>query len=144
MKKLLISMSAIFFVSMMALADNVTSKSALQIARDAMPHQAQNLRLAGKAEGSNPAWYAFDAGRQGGGFVIVAGDDRVGQVLGYSDEGTFDPTDMPADMKWWLKGCEEQIELLRQGKAQPARAVGRDKVHFRSGFVHNDKSDVPL
>lgn len=116
MKKVLFITTA-FLMTLMAQASNVTPKKALQKAQAFMPYQAQNLQLVAQAEGKNPAWYAF-SDKNHGGFIIMAGDDRVNQVLGYSDEGTFDADNMPENMKWWLKGCEEQIELLRQGKAQ--------------------------
>ena len=110
-------------MTLMAQADKVTPTIALQKAQTFMPQQAQNLRLVAHGEGENPAWYAFSpANNQRGGFIIMAGDDRVSQVLGYSDEGTFDTANMPENMRWWLKGCEEQIELLRQGKARVAHA----------------------
>jgi len=50
----------------------------------------------------SPLFYVFnyeDAGR----FVIVSGDDAVRPVLGYSDSGLFDPDNIPAPLKWWLR-----------------------------------------
>ncbi len=128
MKRTLIIQTA-FLMALMAQANNVTQKSALRKAQVFMPMRAQELRLVDQAEGKNPAWYAFAAEGRQKGFVIMAGDDRVSQVLGYSDEGTFDRDNMPENMKWWLKGCEQQIELLRRGKAQASRTKeGRQAV----------------
>lgn len=91
MKKILVYSTA-FLMTLIAQAGKVTPKIALQKAQAFMPHQAQNLRLVAHGEGKNPAWYAFSSDNcQHGGFIIMAGDDRVSQVLGYSDEGTFDP-----------------------------------------------------
>jgi len=44
------------------------------------------------------------------GFVIVAGDDRVVPVLGYSNENGFSVENMPDNLKWWLDGYARQIE----------------------------------
>ena len=56
----------------------------------------------------------------GGGYVIVAGDDRVPAVLGYSDQGTFDSQDIPEAMQELLEGYAAQIEALSHGaKAAP-------------------------
>lgn len=38
---------------------------------------------------SVPAYHVFNSSEPGAGFVIVAGDDRMGSVLGYSDHGVF-------------------------------------------------------
>ena len=38
-------------------------------------------------------------------FVIVSGDDRTPQVLGYSLHNCFEATDMPDNLASWLDGC---------------------------------------
>ena len=64
-----------------------------------------------KSSGANASFYIFNAtGNQG--FVIVSGDDRTTPVLGYVDNGNFDPNNIPANMKAWLEGYEEQISML--------------------------------
>ena len=59
----------------------------------------------------NACYYIFNVGNNGG-FVIVSGDDRTNPILGFSDEGAFDPNNVPANMQSWLKGYEEQIKAL--------------------------------
>lgn len=54
-------------------------------------------------------FYVFN--KDGGGFVIVAGDDRAEEILGYGD-GTLDMNNIPANMRWWLGLYKEQIEFL--------------------------------
>lgn len=54
------------------------------------------------------AYYVFNA-EDNGGFVIVSADERLGQILGYSTEGCFDPEKVPANMLAWLKGYEGVI-----------------------------------
>lgn len=52
------------------------------------------------AKGSAQApYYVFNSRSANGGFVIIAGDDRLGAVLGYSDSGSFDPADAPDGLK---------------------------------------------
>ena len=47
---------------------------------------------------ADPAFYVFE--REGGGFVIVAGDDRCRPVLGYSFTRPFvDPSAMPESLR---------------------------------------------
>ena len=69
--------------------------------------QADNapLRLAEASDG----YYAFTRGSNGG-FVIVAADDRaINSVLGYADEGSFNPDSLPDAMRWWLGEYERQL-----------------------------------
>lgn len=51
------------------------------------------------ANGNQPI-YIFN--REGGGYVIVSGDDRTFDILGYGYTGEIDPETMPANMKEWI------------------------------------------
>ena len=77
------------------------------------PTAAKGLSLAytGQTVGGTTSLYAFNCGK-GEGFVIVAGDDRVPEVLGYADHGTYDTTNMPENMRWWIGQWEAQMEYL--------------------------------
>lgn len=57
------------------------------------------------------AFYVFNVGKNQG-FVIVSGDDRTNPILGYSDEGSFDETKVPANMKAWLDEYALQLAQL--------------------------------
>lgn len=46
------------------------------------------------------------------GYVIVSADDRLPEVLGYSNSGEFDINKIPDNMKWWLSEYERQIEQV--------------------------------
>lgn len=48
-----------------------------------------------------PAAYVFTTVKNSG-FMIVSADDVAVPVLGYSHDGTFDPDNIPAQLKWWL------------------------------------------
>ena len=54
------------------------------------------------------AYYIFNTGD---GFVIVAGDDRAEQILGYGDE-ELDMSDIPCCMQFMLDSYKEQIDYL--------------------------------
>ena len=66
-----------------------------------------------KHQGAND-FYAFNI--NGGGFVIVAGEDRAVPVLGYSDNGSIDFNNLPAPLKDLLNGYKAEIEFLRDYK----------------------------
>lgn len=53
------------------------------------------------ADTQDPAFYVI--ARDGGGFVIIAGDDRVSPVLALSDKGSFQVGDMPENVRWWME-----------------------------------------
>lgn len=44
------------------------------------------------------------------GYVVVAADDLLPAVLGYSDRGVFDSTSIPPAMKYWLGEYARQLE----------------------------------
>lgn len=46
----------------------------------------------------------------GNGFVIIAGDDRAPRILGYSDKGSFDGTNMPPQLKALLTSYAARLE----------------------------------
>ncbi|MBO4722299.1 MAG: C10 family peptidase [Muribaculaceae bacterium] len=60
----------------------------------------------------NDLVYAFNA--KGGGYVIVAGDDRINDVLAYSFKGSIDATTIPAAMQTMLASYAEQIEYMQE------------------------------
>jgi len=106
-----------------AWASPINENQALKVAEDFMASHAitaPQLRMAHKAprmRGGNDAdkmaYYVFNASH--GGYVIVAGDDRAPAVLAYSDNGTFDPADVPEAMQQLLEGYAAQIEALNHG-----------------------------
>ena len=78
---------------------------------------------ASKVEGND--YYVFNV--DGGGWVIIAGDDHAKQVLAYGDKGSFDLNDMPASMQGQLKMYKDQIEAVKGFKGQlvPNKAPNR-------------------
>ncbi|MBO4821472.1 MAG: C10 family peptidase [Prevotella sp.] len=65
--------------------------------------------------------YVFNS-KEGKGFVIISGDERTEDVLGYGLEGEFDETRIPENMKNWLESCSEEIAALGEEEgAQPAK-----------------------
>lgn len=58
----------------------------------------------------NDSYYVFN--NDAGGFVIIAGDDAVAPVLGYTSTGAFDANNLPEGLKDLLKSYEQQIAAL--------------------------------
>lgn len=81
------------------LAGRFLSSRSMPAAKLRLVHQAPSFR----ASAASP-YYVFNVDRADGGYVIVAGDDRVPPVLGYSDNGSFDMQAVPEAMQDWLDG----------------------------------------
>ena len=58
-------------------------------------------------------YYVFNATASKG-FVVVSGDDCVGDnlVLGYTSQGSFDAETIPDNLQWWLDETAKQISTL--------------------------------
>lgn len=69
------------------------------------------------------AYYVFNI--NGGGWVIIAGDDRAKQVLAYGDKGNLDMNDLPGNMKGFLNMLKGQIETAQayKGKTAPDKTI---------------------
>ena len=95
----------------------VSSGRALELASQVLAPStrsgAAGLRVlwTGEAPSETPALYVI--GRQEGGFVIVAGDDRVFPVLAISESGSFKVEDMPGNVRWWMERMEAYVRNVR-------------------------------
>ena len=57
-------------------------------------------------------FYVFDRGVNGG-FVVVAGDDRLPQVLGYGASGDFAEDNLPPALRYWMDEMNREIAFLQ-------------------------------
>ena len=62
----------------------------------------------------------------GKGYVIMAADDCVTPILGYSYENNFDDGELPPNFKAWLDGYAEQINAAIAMKAQATDEIRAD------------------
>jgi len=124
--KKIMSLSSLALVTMLsfnASAGNVNVNAARAAANSFIKQQSAatfkapgyaDLKLAhaeaSKVDGAN-AYYAFNI--DGGGFIIIAGEDRASTVLGYSDKGHLDFKNLPSNLKALLDGYKSEIEFLQ-------------------------------
>ena len=118
-------------VSIVAIANPISESQALSVAKNILVGKSlspiasqRGNRAPGQA--TQQAYYVFNA-QASQGYVIVAGDDRVPAVLGYSDNGTFDPANVPPAMQELLDTYAAQIEALPESTQAP-RQVSRTPV----------------
>ena len=62
---------------------------------------------AGLANTPLVCYYIVNVGQSG--FVILAGDNRITPILGYSTESRFETEGMPENLRYWLEGIREEI-----------------------------------
>ncbi|MBR5747522.1 MAG: C10 family peptidase [Prevotella sp.] len=70
-------------------------------------------------------YYVFNVGQEQG-YVIVSGDDRTPEILGYSLSGSFDIDNLPPAMEALLNHYSEEIRQIQEGRAV---AVKRSAPH---------------
>lgn len=75
-----------------------------------MPQKAKAKSRTATTASPSDAYYVFN--NDAGGFVIIAGDDAVTPVLGYTSTGSFDAENLPDGLKDLLKSYERQIAAL--------------------------------
>ena len=122
MRKITFIMSVL--LAAMAIAAPVTPDKALEAATQFMQQRQAGTTLKanpvsrtpkrmahGQTAASQSNFYIFNANNNKG-YVIVSGDDRTTQILGYSDNGNFDPDNVPVNMQEWLDYYAQQISSL--------------------------------
>ncbi len=116
---------ALAFASLLPVqAKQVTARQALDIARKYVMPNRQSITSAqtraGKQQPIEP-YYVFND-KQGKGFVVVSGDDAMGEILAYGDNGTLDTLNANPGVKFLLQAYRERFVQLQQAPiaTQPA------------------------
>ena len=121
MKRIFATLSAIVLFGVLSIqAAPVSPARALDVAKRVFATQsstkaADNIRIIWDGEtaatkGTQPAIYIV--ARDGGGFVIVAGDDNVQPVLGISFENRFETKNMPDNVKSWMEYIKAYVRAV--------------------------------
>ena len=92
------------------------------------PQKSPTMLLAHKVNKPNSTEEAlFIFNRDNDGYVIVSADDNALDILGYSDEGTFDPNNIPSNMQFWLDYYAERIAAARPGGGTTPKRIRQAK-----------------
>lgn len=83
--------------------------------------------------GEVPAYYVFPNG-EGKGFTVVSGDDRLPEVVGYSDKGTYDEENLPSNYVGFMKAYEEMVGQLDDGDSRASASIAEAKALRSSGY----------
>jgi hypothetical protein len=85
---------------------------------------------------ANQPFYVFNTTRNRG-FVIVAGDDSMEPIIGYTTQGSFDEDDLPENFKAWLEQTAAEIEAAGKQPAQ-TRGTSGPKPVARTVAIHQE------
>lgn len=137
----------LFLLSGLAFAGNISEQEARRVAAAFLQTSPQtrvgasSLQLVfdsesilTRSDGSAPAYYVFD-NTAGSGFVIVAGDDLVRPVLGYSFSEEFPQGTLPPNLRDWLDNVRREVNDLRRSGATAEETVTRAWTDTRAGNV---------
>lgn len=131
MKKLFLTTLASLVLTS-AFADPITPQKAMQIAQQYLvPGYTMNMKLKAKAKKpttQNAPYYIISRGENQG-YVIVAGDDCLSEVLGYTDCGGFDPNDLPPALEDMLAYWQMAVETAQADGSNVVQAKVRKAQH---------------
>ena len=99
-------------VSIPTLGKIVTVDKSISIARKYV-NVSLSARHATRASHGTPPYYIYND-RHGRGFVVVAGDDDMGQVLGYSHTGTLDTLRASEELKFLLSAYRDAFHQIQR------------------------------
>ncbi|MBO7114447.1 MAG: C10 family peptidase, partial [Bacteroidaceae bacterium] len=120
-KKVLLILSTILALN--AGAERITRDEALALAQDFMqgkvmvPVQASSSKAPLRGGVNDESFYIFNA-VDNGGYAIIAADDRISPVLGFSDQGNINLDNMPENMASWLENYKYEISNLKSGDVE--------------------------
>lgn len=123
----------------------VLSNGAIQSAQKSATEQSLKLAYVSEDEVSKaPYFYIFNKAEAG--YVIVSGDERAYEILGYSDSGSFDLNNMPPNMEEYLNGYTAELKALQQyGLAKPQKTTSDDAFAApRPKYANLKESVAPL
>lgn len=105
----------------------------LGISMDEVSSAKAKSKRVKSVSGEVPAYYVFPNG-EGKGFTVVSGDDRLPEVVGYSDKGTYDEENLPSNYVGFMKAYEEMVGQLDNGDSRASASIAEAKALRSSGY----------
>ncbi|MBO4811281.1 MAG: C10 family peptidase [Prevotella sp.] len=133
MKQFFLLITSWLFLGTIAMAQKVSLESAAEKAQAFLSKKGHSLQsaepiipFAGHAvtrrqQSSVAPFYVFNAD-DGQGFVIVSGDERTEDILGYAEKGSYDEDQIPENVRNWLKGYADFIASIDDQEPTSARS----------------------
>ena len=141
MKRFTLIVAMVLMMTMPMMAERVTPETARKVATTFLNNNgaksAQLTDLSKEAGFEN--LYIFN-GEEG--FVVMAADDCVQPILGYSLTGKFVAEGMPENLIWWLQGYSDQIQDAINASLAADADVKTEWQNLKSGLSTKMTSDV--
>lgn len=129
--------SFILLLNLLALSFCLAAPRSYQQARQIALQKAASLGISnaraalrgapsGEVGSEDKAYYLFDNGGDNG-FVIVSGDDRLPEVIGYATHGMLSEDNMPVQLKSLLDAFEKQYEAIADDDVKMEIAIAERK-----------------
>lgn len=93
-------------------AKSITASEAMTAAQSLAEKIGDNPDALVLASPDNAPYYIFSRGA-GQGYIIVSGDDRTTEILGYTDSGDYDYDKLPNPLREMLDSWAEKIKRLQ-------------------------------
>ena len=124
MKRFTLILALVLMVAMPSFAERVTSETARKVATTFLSNNgAKSNQLTDLSNESGfTNLYIFNANP---GFVVMAADDRVQPILGYSLTDKFDTKNMPENLRWWLQGYSDEIQSAIDNRTRATNEIAK-------------------
>ncbi|HOO85548.1 MAG TPA: C10 family peptidase, partial [Prolixibacteraceae bacterium] len=86
------------------------------------PSEEKNVPLSATGQNNDTLYYVVNNANNTG-FVIVAADERVWPILGYSLHGEFNADNQPPAFVNWMENRKKEIEFIKQNQTLPESTV---------------------
>ena len=124
MKRFTLVLALLLMVSMPMMAERVTPEAARKVATTFLNNngaKASQLTDLSKEAGFTNL-YIFNGNP---GFVVMAADDCVQPILGYSLTGKFVAENMPTNVSGWLQGYNDEIQYAVDSKMKATNEIAQ-------------------
>ena len=124
MQKITTILALVLLTAMPMMAERVTPEKARKAATTFLNNNgAKTAQLTDLTKAAGfPNLYIFNAEP---GFVVMADDDCVQPILGYSLTGHFVAENMPENVTSWLQGYSDEIQFAIDSKAKPSAETAK-------------------
>lgn len=139
-------MKAQQFMNKRTMAERFDKSGQTRAAREMAQRKAPKLTLASNRD----EFYVFND-KANGGYVVISGEERMPDVLAFSEDGHFNTDNIPCSMQAWMEDYALQVAYLRthpEAKVKRHAVPERNNVSpfltcwFDQGKFYNDKCPV--
>lgn len=121
---------------------SLRSAGDLSLVYAAAPGQSGSVLRSGTVDGAAD-YFVFNVGGNKG-FVIVSGEDRAYPVLGQSDEGNFDPNNLPENLRAMLAYYQDQITWAEREGQEASANIQAEWSRYLNGNLRASSGSVLL